>query len=201
MLSSAELSALAARRSISTRLQTVWLPILLRSFAVSEAAVQQGSLYKQRKTTRARQTLRWSIFVYLSTLYAAYCSIKLCLIKCSRKFLKRLQILDLNPLNSKRKMRHTVLLFEGKIYFRADGLEVALDEVDFSTSKNHWPALRERISVQLKKEASSYCLAGNTLVTSVVRLRVWSRMRKGTPSTLEEVKHFKIYRQTKHNAV
>lgn len=98
-------------------------------------------------------------------------------------------------------MRHTVLLFEGKIYFRADGLEVGLDEVDFSTSKNHWPALRERISVQLKKEASSYCLAGNTLVTSVVRLRVWSRMRKGTPSTLEEVKHFKIYRQTKHNAV
>lgn len=60
-------------------------------------------------------------------------------------------------------------------------------QIDFSTSKNHWPAFRERISVQLKKEASSYCLAGKILRTSVVRLKVWSRIRKGTPSTLEEI--------------
>ncbi len=40
MLSSAELLALAVRRSISTRLQTVWLPILLRSLAVRVSTVQ-----------------------------------------------------------------------------------------------------------------------------------------------------------------
>lgn len=56
----------------------------------------------------------------------------------------------------------------------------------FSTSKNHPPAFKERISVQLKNEASSYCLDGKILVTSVVRLRVRSRIRKGTPSTLRE---------------
>lgn len=40
MLSSAEQLALAARRNISTRPQTVWLPILLRSRAVRVSTVQ-----------------------------------------------------------------------------------------------------------------------------------------------------------------
>jgi len=75
--------------------------------------------------------------------------------------------------------------------------------VDFSTSKNHWPAFRERNSVQLKKEASSYCLDGKALLTLVVRLSVRSLMRKGTPSTLEDEKQSLLFLRsvfTAHNA-
>lgn len=50
--------------------------------------------------------------------------------------------------------------------------------------RNQRPALSCCRSVQLKLEASSTCLSGKTLATSVVLCRVRSRIRKGTPSTL-----------------
>lgn len=53
------------------------------------------------------------------------------------------------------------------------------------TFRNHWPAFSELKSVQLKSEASSYCLSGNTRLTFVVLLRVRSLMRNGTPSRLQ----------------
>lgn len=54
-----------------------------------------------------------------------------------------------------------------------------------NTLRNHCPALSCCRSVQLKCEASSVCLPGKTFSTFVVLSKVWSCIRKGTPSTLK----------------
>lgn len=66
--------------------------------------------------------------------------------------------------------------------------------IEFSTLRNQSPALRLRISVQLKNEASLSWRAGNSLSTLVVLRSVRSLIRKGTPSRLKSEKSIQSHK-------